>query len=64
MASLYPRLARKLRQAGCEPRRQGKGSHEIWYSPVTNRTFSVPANIKSRQLANEILKQAGLPKAF
>jgi predicted RNA binding protein YcfA (HicA-like mRNA interferase family) len=64
MARLYLRLARKLRQAGCEVRRQGKGSHEIWYSPRTNRTFSVPANLKSQMLANEILKQAGLPKAF
>jgi len=53
-------LARRLREAGCEIRRQGKGSHEIWYSPVSGRTFSVPANIKSRELANEILKQAGL----
>ena len=44
--------------------RQGKGSHEIWYSPLTKRTFSVPANLKSQRLANEILKQAGLPKAF
>jgi hypothetical protein len=43
MARLYRRLARKLRQAGCEPRRQGKGSHEVSYSPLTNRTFSVPA---------------------
>ena len=64
MARLYRRLAGRLKEAGCEIRRQGKGSHEIWYSPVSGRTFSVPANIKSRELANEILKQAGLPKAF
>jgi predicted RNA binding protein YcfA (HicA-like mRNA interferase family) len=41
-------------------KRQGKGSHEIWYSPVTGRTFAVPANLKSRRLAGEILKQAGI----
>jgi predicted RNA binding protein YcfA (HicA-like mRNA interferase family) len=57
---LYRRLARLLRDAGCEPVRQAKGSHEIWCSPLTNRTFSVPANISSRPLANAILKQAGL----
>jgi hypothetical protein len=63
MARLYLRLARELRQAAsCDTK--GKGSHEIWYSPRTDRTFSVPANLKSRMLANEILKQAGLPKAF
>ncbi len=61
---LYRRLARLLRDAGCEPKRQGKGSHEIWYSPLTNRTFSVPANLTSRPLANGVLKQAGLEKAF
>jgi predicted RNA binding protein YcfA (HicA-like mRNA interferase family) len=64
MADLYRRLARLLRDAGCEPRRQGKGSHEIWYSPLTRRTFSVPADLTSQRLANEILKQAGLAKAF
>jgi hypothetical protein len=35
-------------------RRQGKGSHQVWYSPITQRTFSVPANLKSRKLADAI----------
>lgn len=64
MADLYRRLSRLLREAGCELQRQGKGSHEVWYSPTTGRTFSVPTNIASQRLANEILRQAGLPKAF
>ena len=64
MAALYRALADTLREAGCRFERQGKGSHEIWYSPITRRTFTVPANIDGRPLANAILKQAGLPKAF
>jgi predicted RNA binding protein YcfA (HicA-like mRNA interferase family) len=64
MAALYRALADILREAGCRLERQGKGSHEIWYSPTTRRTFTVPANIDGRPLANAILKQAGLPKAF
>lgn len=64
MASLNKDLARLLREAGCEPVRQGKGSHEIWRSPVNGKTFPVTANIESRYTANAILKQAGLPKAF
>ena len=64
MAALYRALAELLREAGCCFERQGKGSHEIWYSPITQRTFTVPANIDGRPLANAILKQAGLPKAF
>mgnify|MGYP000959739459 CR=1 FL=1 len=64
MPVLYQALARLLRDAGCSFLREGKGSHEIWRSPLSNRTFTVPANITSKILANEILKQAGLPKAF
>ncbi|MDE2329263.1 MAG: type II toxin-antitoxin system HicA family toxin [Bradyrhizobium sp.] len=50
--------------AGCTLVRQGKGSHEIWYSPLTDRNFPVPVGIPSRHTANAILRQAGLPKAF
>ncbi len=60
MASLYRDLVDRLRKAGCRLVRQGKGSHEIWHSPLTNRTFVVPMNINSKPLVNAILKQAGL----
>jgi len=53
-----------LRQAGCALVRQGRGSHEIWKSPITRRNFVVPIGIPSRHTANAILRQAGLPKAF
>ena len=33
-------------------------------SPHSNRSFPVDSKIKSRHSANEVLKQAGLPKAF
>jgi predicted RNA binding protein YcfA (HicA-like mRNA interferase family) len=64
MASLYRELVAILRENGCAPARQGKGSHEIWYSPVNGRHVTVPRSTKSRHTANEVLKQAGLPKAF
>lgn len=58
-------LVRKLlREAGCYFSRQGRGDHEIWYSPISNRHFTVDSTILSRHTANETLKQAGLPKAF
>jgi predicted RNA binding protein YcfA (HicA-like mRNA interferase family) len=63
-ANLYPQLARLLRDAGCTLVRQGKGSHEIWFSPLTGRTFSVPRNTQMKHTANGALKDAGLPKAF
>jgi predicted RNA binding protein YcfA (HicA-like mRNA interferase family) len=53
-----------LRATGCTFVRQGKGSHEIWHSPITGRNFPVPIAIPSRHTANAILRQAGLPKAF
>jgi len=61
---VYRRLTALLREAGRRFERQGKGSHEIWFSPITKRTFTVPSNIRNRVLANAILKQAGLPNRF
>lgn len=64
MASLSRPLTELLRATGCQFVREGKGSHGIWFSPITNRTFTVPSHIDNRPLANAILKQAGLPKGF
>jgi predicted RNA binding protein YcfA (HicA-like mRNA interferase family) len=65
MAPQFDRTLRELlRAAGCILVRQGKGSHEIWHSPITKRNFPVPVGIASRHTANAILRQAGLPKAF
>src|SRR5689334_15523376 len=64
MARLYRRLQQLLRDAGCELVRQGKDSHEIWFSPVTGRTSTVPVTIHSKPLANAVLKQAACRKRF
>ena len=56
-------LKKLLREAGCHFVRTGKGSHEIWYSPISGRTFTVP-RCKRAATANSVLKDAGLPKAF
>jgi hypothetical protein len=63
-ASFTPELKKILSEAGCYFERQGKGDHEIWYGPITDRRFVVDASMKSRHTANAVLKQAGLPKAF
>jgi hypothetical protein len=64
MADYAPALKRLLKEGGCRFDRQGKGDHEIWYSPHTKRKFPVDNKIKSRHTANGVLKQAGLQKAF
>jgi hypothetical protein len=37
MASYTPEIKRILREHGRTFVRKGKGDHEIWYSPITNR---------------------------
>ena len=64
MAGYTRRLKQLLKANDCRFVRQGKGDHEYWFSPITNRHFVVDSNIKSRHTANEVLKQAGLKKAF
>ena len=64
MANYTPDVKQLLRENGCYLDRQGKGDHEIWYSPITHRKFPVDSKILSRHTANAVLKQAGLPKAF
>jgi hypothetical protein len=65
MADSFTRdLKRVLRDNGCHFDRAGKGDHEIWFSPITNRHFVVDSQIKSRHTANAVLNQAGIPKKY
>ena len=64
MADYAPLIKKLLRESGCYYERPGKGDHEIWYSPITQRRFPVDSKIKSRHTANGVLKQAGVPKKF
>ena len=63
---LHRQLIALLEEAGCHSVGLGKGSHQTWYSPISKRHFPVPykGHLKDRNLANTILKQAGLPKHF
>lgn len=64
MAGYTRKLKKLLREAGCEYLQPGRGDHEIWWNPTTGKKFDVDSDIKSRHTANEVLKQAGLDKAF
>jgi len=64
MADYTPKLKKLLREHGCYWVRQGKGDHEIWFSPISGLHFVVDGSIKSRHTANAVLKQAGIKKAF
>jgi predicted RNA binding protein YcfA (HicA-like mRNA interferase family) len=64
MASWTADVKDALRSAGCYFERQGKGDHEIWFSPHSGKRFPVDNKILSRHTANEIMKQAGLAHRF
>ena len=59
----YDELTAALRRAGWNKTIGGKGSHEKWIDADGKRILVVPRS-KSRHTANEVSKQAGLPKAF
>lgn len=63
MAGYLRELKKLLVAAGCTFHREGRGDHEIWFSPITRRYFTLDKGAKSRHTANETLKQAGLQKA-
>ncbi|MFZ1626024.1 MAG: type II toxin-antitoxin system HicA family toxin [Gammaproteobacteria bacterium] len=64
MANFSRDLKNILKEQGCRFHRQGKGDHEIWFSPISDQYFTVDGDIKSRHTANAVLKQAGLDKRF
>lgn len=63
-ATYGPLIKAKLKEHGCTFHRQGKGDHEIWYSPITKRYLTVDNGCKSRHTANQIMKDAGIDFRF
>ena len=61
---LSEEMRRLLQEAGCELVRRGRGDHEIWRSPKTGAVLVIDDGMKSRHIANRVLRAAGLPKAF
>lgn len=57
-------LKRYLLDHGCRFVRHGRGDHEIWFSPITGRTFTIDAGTRKRFTANGVLKQAGIKPKF
>ena len=58
----HRQVVRKLKRLGFEFDRQAAGSHEIWFSPATNRYTTVPnhpGDLPEGTL-RAILRQAGI----
>ena len=57
-------VRRYLSEAGWRFQRYGKGDHERWVNPATGDRVTVDSKIRSRAVANAIMKEAGLGKKF
>ncbi len=64
MAEYEKKVRKALSLNGCTFVRHGKGDHDIWYSPITDRHVTVDSKIKSRYTANVIMKQSGIDLRF
>ena len=64
MAEYEKKVREKLKEYKCYFKRRGKGDHDIWYSPISKKIFPVDSVIKSRHLANVIMRQAGIKHHF
>ena len=60
MADYTRQVKKLLSDNGCYFVRHGKGDHDIWYSPITNRNFTVDGILTKLTSANETLKCAGV----
>ena len=64
MAEYEKKVREILAENGCRFIRHGKGDHDIWHSPINNKTFPVDKNIKSRHTANAVMRQSGINYHF
>ena len=56
MADYTKSVYDKLNENGCKFVQRGKGDHNVYYSPITNKSFGVDGKIGKRHSANGIMK--------
>lgn len=62
MNGYYALVVAKLKENGYSFLRHGKGSHDVWTNGKRNQIVS--KNMPSRDMANTIMKQAGIQHKF
>jgi len=61
MAAGYGKdLVKLFRKNGCRFVRNGKGDHQVWYSPLTNRNITLDYGTNNKYTANGTLREAGI----
>ena len=64
MSDYTQEVYRLLASHGCKLVRRGKGDHNIYFSPITNKNVSVDGKITIRHMANKVMKDAGIEYRF
>ena len=58
MAEYEKKVREILKQNGYSFHHHGRGDHDIWFNDQLNIKVSVDSKIKSRHMANQIMKEA------
>ena len=64
MAEYEKKVREVLKRSGFTFHHHGKGDHDVWYSETKNRKVTVDGKIKSRHMANTVMKEAGIDYHF
>jgi predicted RNA binding protein YcfA (HicA-like mRNA interferase family) len=64
MAEYEKKVREVLKQYGFIFHHHGKGDHDVWFKSSANIKVTVDGTIKSRHMANQIMKQAGIDYRF
>jgi len=64
MAEYEKKVREILKQNGFTFHHHGKGDHDIWFNNLLNKKVTVDSKIKSRHMANQIMKEAGVSYHF
>jgi predicted RNA binding protein YcfA (HicA-like mRNA interferase family) len=64
MAEYEKKVREILKRNGFTFHHHGKGDHDIWLNESFNIKVTVDGKIKSRHMANQIMKEAGIDHHF
>jgi len=64
MAEYEKKVREILKQNGFMFHHHGKGDHDIWWNDLLNIKVTVDSKIKSRHMANQIMKEAKIQYHF
>jgi hypothetical protein len=64
MAEYEKKVREVLKQHGFTFHHHGKGDHDVWFKASAHIKVTVDGKIKSRHMANQIMKEAGIDYHF